>query len=58
MKRTTKDERFIGRRSVLGAAAAAISGGALGSVKLLGQTRQHKMLNTLPASSVNGTDPR
>jgi oxalate decarboxylase len=40
MKKPTKDERSIGRRSVLGAAAAAISGGALGSVKLLGQTRQ------------------
>ena len=39
MKRT-KSNDGIGRRNVLGAAAAAISAGALGSVKALGQTRE------------------
>ena len=36
----TNRKNPIGRRSVLGAAAAALSAGALGSVKLLGQTRE------------------
>jgi oxalate decarboxylase len=39
MKKTNPSNP-LGRRSVLGAAAAALSAGALGSVRALGQTRQ------------------
>ena len=39
MKRTNPNHP-IGRRDVLGAAAAALSAGALGSVTALGQTRE------------------
>jgi oxalate decarboxylase len=39
MKRTNSN-RFVGRRSVLGATAAALSAGALGSVAALGQTQK------------------
>ena len=39
MKRTNRNDS-IGRRSVLGAAAAVVSAGALGSVRALGQTRE------------------
>src|SRR6476646_8022590 len=38
--RKTNSPASIGRRSLLGAAAAALSAGALGSVRALGQTRE------------------
>jgi len=38
--REGNQKNSVGRRSVLGAAAAALSAGALGSVRLLGQTRE------------------
>jgi oxalate decarboxylase len=39
MRKTDSKDHSIGRRSVLGATAAALSAGALGSVRALGQTR-------------------
>jgi oxalate decarboxylase len=52
-KKTTNRKDAIGRRSVLGAAAAALSAGALGSVTALGQTQKQVEQGKADRSIIN-----
>ena len=52
MKKTDSKDR-IGRRSVLGATAAVLSAGALGSVKVLGQTQKQVEQGKADGSATN-----